>query len=521
MQKKILKACRNIIILVAIIAISIIAGKFIVESQAKVGAIKAVEEDKLAFWPFDDWFGGGDNDEEEEEEEEQDPCAKGHAYRLVYEHIGDPKCTDPTIRRYECTRCGDTTTEQEGPYGHDYYPEPEYEGGHPVCTVPLREIYTCKICGYKKIITYSCEHTYGPVIVTQPVTCTQDGKSYTVCGICGDTMNFTTPSLGHVWNSVPIKEATCTEPGSERRTCSRCGTVEEVSVPSLGHDWSEASCTEPSTCKRCGATRGSAGGHIGGTHENDGVCTKCHTKYQNHTLRPWVNDGKGNHVRRCKACSYIETEPHNFVNGVCSVCGVKEEKQDEVPEEEEEEEEEPEEPDDEEEEEEEESPASDKEVDLDAYGDYNWDTHMPERVYTESGLFPQQDNEHHSWVFCDQLGGAVKYGKWDKGTHYPGDESITKLPVVGSYGITNPFSYVGRKVGAFADYTLYLHNQGKFPDQLPYISLITGSNNQGNINTDHTFYLGSRINNENQYIKYRSFYSCFHLGRWRLRRGRK
>ena len=53
----------------------------------------------------------------------------------------------------------------------------------------------------------------------------------------------------HVW-----KEATCTEP----KTCVKCGATEGSAN---GHNWKNATCTEPKTCLTCGATEGSTTGH--------------------------------------------------------------------------------------------------------------------------------------------------------------------------------------------------------------------------------------------------------------------
>lgn len=51
-----------------------------------------------------------------------------------------------------------------------------------------------------------------------------------------------------------IVEATCTSP----MTCSVCG---KIKGEALGHNWQEATCTEPQTCITCGATKGLERGH--------------------------------------------------------------------------------------------------------------------------------------------------------------------------------------------------------------------------------------------------------------------
>ena len=70
-------------------------------------------------------------------------------------------------------------------------------------------------------------------------------------GNSGSSSSSTTTetSCTHNW-----KAATCTDP----KTCTKCGATEGSA---LGHSWKEATCTDPKTCTRCGKTEGSAKGH--------------------------------------------------------------------------------------------------------------------------------------------------------------------------------------------------------------------------------------------------------------------
>ena len=65
-------------------------------------------------------------------------------------------------------------------------------------------------------------------------------------------------------------EATCTSPAK----CIRCG---EAVSPALGHDLIPATCIEPMTCKRCGMTKGSPAGHkyMPATLERPMTCSVC------------------------------------------------------------------------------------------------------------------------------------------------------------------------------------------------------------------------------------------------------
>lgn len=63
-----------------------------------------------------------------------------------------------------------------------------------------------------------------------------------------------------------FKDATCTEP----KTCKVCGATEgEV----LAHNWKDADCQNPKTCTACGATEGEKGDHVDAN--KDGKCDVC------------------------------------------------------------------------------------------------------------------------------------------------------------------------------------------------------------------------------------------------------
>lgn len=104
-----------------------------------------------------------------------------------------------------------------------------------------------------------------------------------------------------------FEEATCTEP----KTCSKCGATDGEP---LGHDWEEATCTKSKTCSRCGATEGEALGHIW----IDATCTEAKTcsicgatdgEPLGHSCEKWT-------VVKKATCTEKGSE-----TGVCTVCG--------------------------------------------------------------------------------------------------------------------------------------------------------------------------------------------------------
>ncbi len=78
--------------------------------------------------------------------------------------------------------------------------------------------------------------------------------------------NGVTGSCTHQWSN-----ATCTTP----QKCKKCG-ISQGSA--LGHQWLNATCTAPQKCQKCSATQGSALGH----QYSNGYCIRCNAKDPNY-----------------------------------------------------------------------------------------------------------------------------------------------------------------------------------------------------------------------------------------------
>ena len=79
------------------------------------------------------------------------------------------------------------------------------------------------------------------------------------CGKCGRRVQAVfsdeCPYCGAKRHVHRWREATCTEP----KTCKRCGATDGEP---LGHDWAEATYDKPKTCRRCGKTEGTVKGLV-------------------------------------------------------------------------------------------------------------------------------------------------------------------------------------------------------------------------------------------------------------------
>lgn len=110
--------------------------------------------------------------------------------------------------------------------------------------------------------------------------------------------------LGH-----DFSEATCLEGA----VCSRCGAK---GTEALSHNYTPATCTEPRTCSRCGATEGEALGHdfAEATCTKPSTCTRCGTTQGSaldHKYQETGNTTEGatqTITYTCSVCGDVKTE---------------------------------------------------------------------------------------------------------------------------------------------------------------------------------------------------------------------
>ena len=126
----------------------------------------------------------------------------------------------------------------------------------------------------KRLILWIAAAVAGAASVTLAVlllaTCVFGNHRYTeaTCtepSVCLRCGKTRTEPLGHVFSA-----AICEAP----EICARCGATRGEP---LGHDFLPATCTAPETCSRCGETRGEPLGHVmaDATYQTPAVCTRC------------------------------------------------------------------------------------------------------------------------------------------------------------------------------------------------------------------------------------------------------
>ncbi len=211
------------------------------------------------------------------------------------------------------------------------------EGGNVETTYTNGETISMPIDGYARVFA-SEEFTVvaeGATIGEVIYLGVDEGYYCEITNFAADTTVVVNPkSHVHSLTQVPKAEANCTKDGCEAYyKCAGCEdifadeegknttTLEDLKIDRLGHDMAEATCTEPSKCKRkgCNYTEGSSVGHKLGELQKD----------------------ENNHWKEC-SCGYKETEAHKCVwyieteatdtvkgkmHGVCETCGQKVEKE--------------------------------------------------------------------------------------------------------------------------------------------------------------------------------------------------
>ena len=131
------------------------------------------------------------------------------------------------------------------------------------CQAEGRVIYTCMVCGEKKIKdSPKIDHVMGDRITESP-TCLESGSVKEICAMCGDVMKeLVLPALGHdMWFAEHQCDPTCEHEGEDLYACSRCNVREIRYIPALGHDFTGATeIIEPTPesdgsrfihCRRC------------------------------------------------------------------------------------------------------------------------------------------------------------------------------------------------------------------------------------------------------------------------------
>ena len=296
--------------------------------------------------------------------------ALGHDYTKKVENntylkTAASNCTEYNVYWYACSRC-DANAKDDAEATDKYYTsttagnhsftEKIEDAAHYVagtgtdCQSVKKYYFDCAYCDQIGTTTWDST-TYGPHNYAATWSSDADGHWHE-CSSCHDKKDneahtpgaaatettpqkctecdyIITPALGHTHHMTPVaaNPATCTEDGNKAYyVCSGCskwfedatGNVEitdhsSVVLGHLGHDWSDATCTAPKTCSRCGATEGNALGHdfaVSWSSDASGhwhACSRCDAKDGEATHTPDREAATETDPIKCSVCDYIIT----------------------------------------------------------------------------------------------------------------------------------------------------------------------------------------------------------------------
>ena len=296
--------------------------------------------------------------------------ALGHDYTKKVENntylkTAASNCTEYNVYWYACSRC-DANAKDDAAATDKYYtsttagnhsftekiedPAHYVAGTGTDCQSVKMYYFDCAYCDQIGTTTWDST-TYGPHNYAATWSSDADGHWHE-CSLCHDEKDqaahtpgaaatettpqvctvcdyFITPALGHTHHMTPVaaNPATCTEDGNKAYyVCSGCskwfedatGNVEitdhsSVVIGHLGHDWSDATCTAPKTCSRCGATEGNALGHdfaVSWSSDASGhwhACSRCDAKDGEATHTPDREAATETDPIKCTECDYIIT----------------------------------------------------------------------------------------------------------------------------------------------------------------------------------------------------------------------
>ncbi len=258
--------------------------------------------------------------------------ALGHNY--TSEVTTPATCTQPGVKTYTCSTCGDSYTEEIEATGHSYTSKVTA----PTCTEQGYTTYTCA-CGdtYKDNYVDALNHDYTVFVETVGFTCTNDGYDVYKCSRCTETTHKNPTNAAHTLTQVDAKEPTCGAPGWDAyEYCTKCDYTTKVEKPATGaHIYTYVQNadkkTHTGTCT-CGATV--SGDCAGGTADctNAAVCVTCNKAYGEalgHDWGAWTTataatcTADGEERRDCSRCDEYETNTltklgHTFVNDVAA-----------------------------------------------------------------------------------------------------------------------------------------------------------------------------------------------------------
>ena len=149
-------------------------------------------------------------------------------------------------------------------------------------------------------------------------TCTNEGKEWYICSVCGAEYYDIIPALDHNWERNGGSPPDCTHDGGKWYICTRCGEEYVEVLSAIGHDWTKVYHCPPSCvmtgydtfqCTQCGAIENMNYDLYPPTPHNQNGCIPDYTSGNAHN----------GHIRCCDYCGYEFPETFEWHTGPIDV----------------------------------------------------------------------------------------------------------------------------------------------------------------------------------------------------------
>ena len=197
-------------------------------------------------------------------------------------NIWNEYCTKEGDKVYKCLACGRERWESVPPLGHNWSELWRYD--------ETNHWHNCCRCDE---VNNKAAHQWIVDKVEKEETCTEEGKKWYKCSVCGEIKLEYPPALGHIYKYEPYKYTyNYFDVYGHKAKCERCNKlIEEY------HKWDvitvEPICKDGTyTCSKCGETKAIPAVHVFGDW----------------TVTPATEITEGNTKRDCLRCGYHDSE---------------------------------------------------------------------------------------------------------------------------------------------------------------------------------------------------------------------
>lgn len=153
-------------------------------------------------------------------------------------------CDKPGTKVQQCTKCELTNEESTPQLTHQY--EPQVKA--PTCTKKGYTTHICKLCGDRKIDTYTDPaHSYGEWENLKTATCLEKGTRQRKCTLCTEQQSEETALGDHIYSNQ-VTAPSCTQEGYTTHICTVCAhAFTDTPTERTAHNYGEWTVIKPAS----------------------------------------------------------------------------------------------------------------------------------------------------------------------------------------------------------------------------------------------------------------------------------